>query len=159
MAAGSQLQLFNLTTKQKVISYLSPDEVLFWSFLAPDLLALVTQSAVYHWDISAPTNTPVKQFDRHPSLAGAQIIGYRSLAAPDHAWTVLIGILPNPDPNGFKVKGACQLYCKERQVSQSIEAHAATFAHLRLDGASQDTKLFSFATRTATGAKVCNLFD
>lgn len=47
-----------------------------------------------------------------------------------------------------------QLYSRERAVSQPIEGHAASFAQVRLDGASEDTKLFAFAVRTATGAKV-----
>lgn len=48
-----------------------------------------------------------------------------------------------------------QLYSTERGVSQPIEGHAATFASVRLDGAQSDSKLFAFAARTGTGAKVC----
>lgn len=47
-----------------------------------------------------------------------------------------------------------QLYSKARGISQSIEGHAAAFGTIRLDGASSDTKLFTFAVRTATGAKL-----
>jgi clathrin heavy chain len=49
-----------------------------------------------------------------------------------------------------------QLYSKDRGVSQMIEGHAAAFAELKLDGASVSTKLFAFAVRTTTGAKVSN---
>jgi len=95
-------------------------------------------------------------FDRHASLAGNQIINYR--VTPDEKWLVLVGISSNTtNPAGFKVKGAMQLYSRERGVSQPIEGHAASFAQLRLDGASEDTKLFAFAVRTATGAKVSTL--
>lgn len=47
-----------------------------------------------------------------------------------------------------------QLYSKDRGISQAIEGHAAAFGSLRLEGAPSDTKLFSFAVRTATGAKL-----
>lgn len=47
-----------------------------------------------------------------------------------------------------------QLYSKDRGISQAIEGHAAAFASIRLEGAPADTKLFSFAVRTATGAKL-----
>lgn len=47
-----------------------------------------------------------------------------------------------------------QLYSKEKNVSQPLEGHAAAFAELKLDGSSSPTRLFSFAVRTATGAKV-----
>jgi len=98
-------------------------------------------------------DAPVKVFDRHASLAGNQIINYR--VTPDEKWLVLVGISSNTtNPAGFKVKGAMQLYSKERGVSQPIEGHAASFAELRLEGASDDTKLFAFAVRTATGAKL-----
>ena len=55
----------------------------------------------------------------------------------------------------FKVKGAMQLYSRERGVSQPIEGHAATFAEVKLDGNQHVTKLFTFSVRTGNGAKVC----
>lgn len=53
-----------------------------------------------------------------------------------------------------RVVGAMQLYSKDRGISQAIEGHAAAFGTLRLDGAPEDTKLFAFAVRSATGAKL-----
>ena len=47
-----------------------------------------------------------------------------------------------------------QLYSVDRSVSQPIEGHAAAFAELKLDGHQFPTKLFTFAVRTAAGAKV-----
>lgn len=53
-----------------------------------------------------------------------------------------------------RVVGALQLYSRERGISQAIEAHAAAFGTIRLEGAPADTRLFAFAVRTATGAKL-----
>ena len=53
-----------------------------------------------------------------------------------------------------RVVGALQLYSRERGISQAIEAHAAAFGSIRLEGAPADTRLFTFAVRTATGAKL-----
>lgn len=53
-----------------------------------------------------------------------------------------------------RVVGALQLYSRERGISQAIEAHAAAFGSIRLEGAPSDTKLFAFAVRSATGAKL-----
>lgn len=47
-----------------------------------------------------------------------------------------------------------QLYSRDRGISQNIEGHAAAFGTLRIEGAPADTKVFSFAVRTATGAKL-----
>lgn len=55
---------------------------------------------------------------------------------------------------GGRVVGAMQLYSKARGISQAIEGHAASFATIRLDDAPQDTKLFTFAVRTANAAKL-----
>ena len=159
--AERQLQIFNIELKQKVKSHTMHEDVVFWKWISPTTLGIVTNTAVYHWVAYAPTSAPstptadapVKVFDRHASLAGNQIINYR--VTPDDKWLVLIGISSNTtNPAGFKVKGAMQLYSRERGVSQPIEGHAASFAQLRLDGASADTKLFAFAVRTAQGAKV-----
>lgn len=140
------------------------EDVTFWKWISPTTLGIVTETAVYHWVCYAPASAPstptadapVKVFDRHASLAGNQIINYR--VTPDEKWLVLVGISSNTsNPAGFKVKGAMQLYSKERGVSQPIEGHAASFAELRLEGAGEDTKLFAFAVRTASGAKVSSL--
>ena len=53
-----------------------------------------------------------------------------------------------------RVVGAMQLYSRERGISQAIEAHAAAFGSVRLEGAPADTRLFTFAVRTAVGAKL-----
>ena len=53
-----------------------------------------------------------------------------------------------------RVVGAMQLYSRERGISQAIEGHAAAFGTIRLDGAAAEYKLFTFAVRTATGAKL-----
>ena len=113
---------------------------------------MVTETAVYHWTIVDQASPPQKVFDRHVSLAGAQIINYR--VTPDEKWLVVVGISGNSAPGAFKIKGSIQLYSKDRSLSQSIEGHAAAFAELKLDGRQHPTKLFTFASRTATGAKV-----
>lgn len=53
-----------------------------------------------------------------------------------------------------RVVGAMQLYSRDRGISQAIEAHAAAFGTLRLEGAPADTRLFTFAVRTTSGAKL-----
>ena len=151
--AARTLQVFNIETKQKVKSHVNNEDVVFWKWLTDSIIGLVTETAVYHWSIADTTSPPAKVFDRHPTLVGAQIINYR--ASADEKWLVLVGISGNTtNPSAFKVKGAMQLYSKERGVSQPIEGHAASFAEIKLDGHQHVTKLFTFSVRTATGAKV-----
>lgn len=147
----NQLQVFNLATKTKLKSHVSPQEVIFWRWVSSTTLGIVTATSVYHWSMDNDA-APVKMFDRHASLADTQIINYR--ASSDGQWMVLIGISANTDPNGFKIKGSMQLYSKERGVSQPIEGHAAAFAELKTQDGAVPYKLFTFAARTATGAKL-----
>ena len=53
-----------------------------------------------------------------------------------------------------RVVGAMQLYSRDRGISQAIEGHAAAFGTLHLEGAPADTRVFTFAVRTAAGAKL-----
>ncbi|KAF4569964.1 hypothetical protein EYR36_009770 [Pleurotus pulmonarius] len=153
LKAARTLQIFNIEAKQKVKSHVSNEDVVFWKWVSDTTIGIVTESAVYHWSISDQTSPPQKIFDRHPTLAGAQIINYR--VTPDEKWLVLIGISGNStNPSAFKVKGSMQLYSRDRGVSQAIEGHAAAFAEVKLDGHQKPTKLFTFSVRTATGAKL-----
>lgn len=57
-------------------------------------------------------------------------------------------------PGTNRIVGAMQLYSKDKNVSQPIEGHAAAFASITLEGATTPSTLFTFATKTAAGAKV-----
>ncbi|ODV89459.1 hypothetical protein CANCADRAFT_32710 [Tortispora caseinolytica NRRL Y-17796] len=147
-AQGKTLQVFNLDTKQKLGSYTMPEDVVFWKWIDTKSLALVTQSSIFHWDVVSGASAPAKLTDRHPSLADSQIINYRVNAAG--TWSVLVGIASEQG----RIVGHMQLYSKARGISQAIEGHAAAFAEFRMDGASSDSHLFTFAVRNATSTKL-----
>lgn len=123
------------------------EDVLFWRWLGPSAIGMVTESAVYHWNLEG-SEDPRKVFDRHPSLTGCQIISYRTDSTG--RWLLLVGIIAQHG----RVVGAMQLYNVDRAVSQAIEGHTGTFAEVMLDGAQYPTKIFVFAVRTQTTAKL-----
>ncbi|KAK7204827.1 armadillo-type protein [Myxozyma melibiosi] len=148
-AQGRTLQIFNLDLKQKLKSHVMDEDVVYWKWFNDKSIVLVTDTSIYHWDIIDSTQAaPVKITERHVSLAACQLINYH--VDHDGKWSVLVGIASEQG----RVVGHMQLYSMDRKQSQPIEGHAATFARLRLDGATSDSKLFSFATRSATGAKL-----
>lgn len=98
---------------------------MFWKWINEKTIALISETAVYHWSIEGDT-APIKIFDRHQSLAGTQIINYR--ADFDSKWLVLIGI----SAKDSRVVGSMQLYSAERKVSQPIEGHAASFVRFKV---------------------------
>ena len=63
---------------------------------------------------------------------------------------VVVGIIQQQG----RVVGAMQLYSRDRGISQAIEGHAAAFGTIHLEGAPADTRVFTFAVRSATGAKL-----
>jgi clathrin heavy chain len=69
-----------------------PDAVVFWTWINPTEIAIVTNKSVFHWSTADATSDPVKIFDRLPSLNEHQIINYH--ADSTGKWLVLIGIAP-----------------------------------------------------------------
>ena len=92
-------------------------------------------------------------FDRHSSLAGCQIINYKT--DKSLKWLLLVGI----SAEQRRVKGNMQLYSVDRKVSQPIEGHAASFAQFKLQGNQEESTLFAFAVRNATGAGKVNAYN
>jgi clathrin heavy chain len=139
------LQIFNLDAKAKLKSHTMPEAVVFWKWTSPTNLALVTAHSVYHWSLDGQA-APVKFFDRHASLgANCQIINYR--VAPDGKWAVLGGISARP---GGGVNGNMQLYNLDKQVSQPLEGHAASFCTLTLPGR-EPAQVICFHEQKTTG--------
>lgn len=135
--------------RQRLKSATLGEDVVYWKWVSDSTLGLITDSSIYHWDIyNAAQEAPVKVTDRHASLSGTQIIGYA--VNGDGKWSALTGI----SQRDGRIVGNIQLYSRERNISQGIEGHAASFGQLRLDGASSDTRLFTFANKTANGAKL-----
>ncbi|PBP22624.1 clathrin heavy chain [Diplocarpon rosae] len=148
-AQSRTLQIFDLGQKQKLKSATMNEDVVFWKWFSETTLGLVTDTAVYHWDVFDPNQaSPVEVFKRNQNLSGCQIINYR--VSDDGKWMVAVGITQQQG----RVVGAMQLYSRDRGISQAIEGHAAAFGTLRLEGAPADTKVFTFSVRTATGAKL-----
>lgn len=146
-AAQKTLQIFNIEMKSKMKAHTMTEDVVFWKWISPNTLALVTKLSVYHWSMEGDS-TPVKMFDRHSSLSECQIINYRT--DPKQQWLLLVGISAQQN----RVVGAMQLYSVERKCSQPIEGHAASFATFKAEGNAEPSTLFCFAVRTAQGGKL-----
>ena len=47
--AQDHLQIFNIDTKSKMKSHQMPESVVYWRWISPSLMGIVTNTAVYHW--------------------------------------------------------------------------------------------------------------
>ncbi|XP_054181939.1 clathrin heavy chain 2 isoform X11 [Homo sapiens] len=147
LKAGKTLQIFNIEMKSKMKAHTMAEEVIFWKWVSVNTVALVTETAVYHWSMEGDSQ-PMKMFDRHTSLVGCQVIHYRT--DEYQKWLLLVGISAQQN----RVVGAMQLYSVDRKVSQPIEGHAAAFAEFKMEGNAKPATLFCFAVRNPTGGKI-----
>ncbi|RLM85368.1 Clathrin heavy chain 2 -like protein [Panicum miliaceum] len=145
------LQIFNIEVKTKIKSHQMPEQVVFWKWITPKLLGLVTQTSVYHWSIEGDSE-PTKMFDRTANLANNQIINYR--CDPAEKWLVLIGIAPGAPERPQLVKGNMQLFSVDQQRSQALEAHAASFATFKVVGNENPSTLICFASKTTNAGQI-----
>ena len=51
LKAGNYLQIFNMEMKSKMKSHQLTDPVVFWKWISPATVAMVTGSAVFHWSM------------------------------------------------------------------------------------------------------------
>lgn len=143
------LQIFNIDAKAKIKSFQMPEQVVFWKWITPGMIGIVTAGAVYHWGMDGASD-PVKVFDRTANLEGNQIINYR--CSPDMKWLVLVGITAGSPERPQLVKGNMQLFSVEQKRSQALEAHAAAFGQVN------GTNVITFSTKTvANGALTSKL--
>ena len=123
LRAAGQLQIFNMELRAKMKSHAMTDNIVFWRWISPNTIAMVTDTSVFHWSIEGDS-TPQKVFDRHASLAaGNQIINYQ--VSGDSKWSLLIGISAGA---AGTIQGNMQLYSAEKKVSQALQGHSGVFA-------------------------------
>merc|ERR1719162_2772693 len=48
---GNFVQVFNLDSKEKLGVYQSTENIVFWRWIAPRVLALICEKDVYHWNL------------------------------------------------------------------------------------------------------------
>lgn len=148
LRSNQTLQIFNIAEKAKLKSFNMPEPVVYWRWLTPTIMGIVTTRAVFHWDVADLKADPVKMYDRLKELENHQIISYRADASLK--WFCLVGL---SQENG-RVVGWTQLYSAEKNVAQPLRGQAATFAKYTLPGTNQELTLFCFAHRTAGESKL-----
>jgi clathrin heavy chain len=64
------------------------DVLEFWKWHDSTTLAIATENSVYYWKVG--TETPVREFNRHNSLRGTEIVNF--VANEKLTWAAIIGI-------------------------------------------------------------------
>eukprot|EP00397_Hematodinium_sp_SG-2012_P000429 GEMP01000429.1.p1 GENE.GEMP01000429.1~~GEMP01000429.1.p1 ORF type:complete len:1703 (+),score=505.89 GEMP01000429.1:149-5257(+) len=142
---GHFIQVFNLDSKEKLGVHQFPENVVFWKWAQPRLLAVVTDRSVYHWKLDGSQAAPELIFARGGKLAeaGTQIIAYA--VNNTCTWCLLTGI--STQDGGKTIDGNMQLYSIDRKQQQMLEGHAGAFGNIPVGDGEQPAGLLTFAER------------
>ena len=58
LKAGNYLQIFNMEMKSKMKSHQLTEPVIFWKWISPGIVAMVTGAAVFHWSMEGARPPP-----------------------------------------------------------------------------------------------------
>lgn len=70
--------MFNIGTKQKLKAHLMNEEIVFWKWVSPDTLGIVTETAVWHWQLNV---------EGPPAKVSPRVYSSRALRASSRAPT------------------------------------------------------------------------
>ena len=142
---GHILQIFDMDKKAKLKNIEFSENIVFWKWINEQILAIVTNTSVYHVSIANETDKEVKIFDRSGDLVTAQIVGY--VHSDDRKWSALFGI-STPDQEKT-INGQIQLYFIEGQKQKMIEGHACTFGTAFIHNETHRSNIFCFVEKKA----------
>ncbi len=125
-----------------------PGNVVFWRWLDPRTVAIVTDTAVFHWSMNG-ADEPQKMFERAAYDGKVQIVNYR--ASADGKFLILGGIAGTQ----AGIAGVLQLYAVDLKKSQPVlDAPAACFIQLTLDGKAAPSNLLCMTMRAQGQCRV-----
>lgn len=140
LKSGQHLQVYNLELQANMKSHTMAAPVVFWRWITPNNIALVTAQSVFHWSIEG-NSEPVKVFDRNPALGeNTQIINYQ--VSGDDKWCLLCGISAGGSPG--VINGTMQLFNIDKSVSQILQGHAGAFTVLTVPGRTDRAQVLCF---------------
>ena len=150
LRSGNNLQVWNLEAQHRIASYAVPanDTVAFWKWINSTTIAVVSNTAVFHWNIEA--GDPVKMFDRAAELdSSVQVLNY----VPDsfNKWMMLSGVAKAADGH---LQGKTQIYSVDNNASHFLDGHAGCFVTIPTPGDTRPTNLMCLASNSAAGGQV-----
>ena len=120
------------------------DAVVFWRWISPNAIALVTATSVFHWSIEGDA-VPAKVFDRNAGIVeNTQIINYQ--VSGDGKWCLLVGISAG---NAGVINGTMQLYSVNAVVSQMLQGHSGAFTVIKVPGRAEPAQILCFEKKEA----------
>lgn len=150
LKADQRFEVFNVETKLLLAKTKIHDPVCYWTWLTSEIVAIVTEGSVYHWNIGKGKDShPEKVFKRHARLAFSEIISYK--ADISMRWFAVTGLTPEAS----QISGLTQLYNMDENITQCIACHAVCFDTYKFAGNNTASTVFCVGSRdVSTHGKV-----
>ncbi|KAA8499470.1 Clathrin heavy chain 1 [Porphyridium purpureum] len=142
---SGSLQMFDMAKKVRIKACSVAEKVVYMTWGGVNTLCIVTEQSVFQWRMDDAAD-PIKALDRHESTTKNQVLDF--VADSTGSWMAVVGIMQGPSG----VVGQIQLYSKEKNMTQMLEGHAASFRNFRYEG--EDILLFAFAASSSKGSKL-----
>lgn len=141
LKAGSEFQVYNIATRERLAQCDMFDTVVFWTWASSEVIAIVTQDAVFHWCLHKNNTVPELLFRINTRLRQHQIVAYH--CDPQMRWHAIVGLC---EQDGI-IAGLTQLYSQEDDITQCFAAHAVYFAQYKLEGNTYPSTVLCVASR------------
>ncbi|XP_070571471.1 clathrin heavy chain 1-like [Ptychodera flava] len=142
LKGGRHIEIFDLELKKMKYRCTMDSKIAYWTWVNAEVIAIVTNTAVYHWNI-AGEREPSRVFQRNSRLRRCQLIAYKT--DKPMRWMALTGLYK--EDTGF-VHGLTQLYSRDYQLSQCIDAYAVGFCEYRCNSNPTMSTVVCIATKT-----------
>ncbi|XP_050028849.1 clathrin heavy chain 1-like isoform X2 [Dermacentor andersoni] len=143
LAITDQWALYLYSTRTKKLLHKSRLErdLVYWAWVTPSTLGLVTRDAVFHWDCSSAPTEPVFMFSLHERIRNTELVGY--ITDPGLKWLAVTGLFQEEQV----VSGLVQLYSVDRRVSQLLPGQCAQLCRHQFQGQAHASQLLLLADR------------
>ncbi|XP_065289693.1 clathrin heavy chain 1-like isoform X2 [Dermacentor albipictus] len=149
LAITDQWALYLYSTRTKKLLHKSRLErdLVYWAWVTPSTLGLVTRDAVFHWDCSSAPTEPAFMFSLHERIRNTELVGY--ITDPGLKWLAVTGLFQEEQV----VSGLVQLYSVDRRVSQLLPGQCAQLCRHQFQGQAHASQLLLLADRGPAGQR------
>lgn len=150
LAITDQWTLYLYSTRTKKLLHKSrlERELVYWAWVTPSTLGLVTRDAVFHWDCSAASTQPVFMFALEERIRNTELVGY--ITDPSLKWLAVTGLFQ--EEQGV-VSGLVQLHGVERRLSQLLPGQCAQLCRHQFPSHERPSQLLLLADRGPAGQR------
>ncbi|XP_077996151.1 clathrin heavy chain 2-like [Glandiceps talaboti] len=142
LKGGRSIEIFDLEQRKRRHMCTMENQIVYWTWINSEVIAIVTNRQVYHWNITGERE-PSRVFQRHNRLKKCQLVSYKT--DKTMRWMALTGLYK--EDTGF-IYGVTQLFSKDYQLSQCIEAYSVAFCEYRFNSNPNLSTVVCIAQRT-----------